>query len=1354
MLEQLAAYIPIDRRLAMTGGRPLPEKSRGAVLTADISGFTPLTAALAQSLGPKRGAEELARLLNNVYDQIIAEVHRYAGSVIGFSGDAISCWFDDEAAADSGTARAVTSGLAIQEAIKQFSQVKTPAGDTFSIAIKVAISAGPARRFVVGAPEILVYDVMAGQPVDNVALVERLTQMGEVLIDAHAAALLGDRVVLTEQRYDAGRQDPFHLVQEMREPAAAAPWPTVLAEALSEDQARPWILPPVLKRLRAGQASFLSELRPAVALFLNFSGLDYEQDEAVSQKLDAYIRWAQNVLARYEGYLLQLTIGDKGSYLYAAFGAPLAHDDDPARAAAAALTLRQIPPALSFIASVSIGLSQGRMRAGPYGSPTRRSYGAIGEETNMAARLMSQAGPGQILLRETVASIIEEHFQLRSLGEISLKGAKAPVKVYELLAERRPALHKPEILFHHPIFGREEELAQLTRCLDRSAAGRGCVVKVVGDAGIGKSHLAAEAAARAQDKMRLLSGSCQSVNQGMAYAPWQPIFRALLGWQEPPWSDSPAALQEQQTAPLLAQLEKEYPQWAVRLPLLGDLTGLPIAGNRTTAALEPKMRQEALFALAVDMIRHWAAAQPLCIFLDDIHWMDEASLNLTLALARAAGQTPLCLLLAHRPLADDEQAVFAELEKLPHQTTYHLSELPDAAVAQLIHNYLQGEATPLLAALVQNRAQGNPFYAEELLDNLRESGAIVQVERQWRLAEPIIQLLRRADCVTRRNGEWVLANDAPLSAVDMGIPDSVYATILSRIDRLDEQYKLTMKVASVIGRLFNFRLLRQTHPTAPPDDQLAQELAEMQQRDFIRRQTAPAARPDEETTYFFKHNTVQEVVYDTLLFAQQRALHQAVSEALEKINPEEITQLAYHSYAGEDWPHALRYQILAGRRARQLFANREGIDYFRKALHCAEQLPAQETVLERQEIQLTLGELLATTGRYETAQQHLAEALSLAQASGAWEAEARACRWMARAYELQGQYPPALEWIQKGLLALDSEETAETAELLFIAGLINIRQGEYESAQELTKLGQQIAAQLDDASTLARAYSLQGLLARQRGNNTQAVEHFQQTLALYQEAANLSGMALAQNQLATAYFDAGQLDDAGLYYRQARAIFRDMGDAYNQALADNNLGGIALKQEKVDEALSFYQKALQAMEQIGGSLWVLGALHMNLGHAFLRRQDLERAGRHLQTSQDYYRQAQARDFLPELHRLLAETALAGHDLDEAAKQAQQSLQLARELGMRGEEGTTLRVLGETALARGEIEPAANYLSQSLDMLEEVADEYEWAATLLSLARLQWRQGERESARQSAAGCLPIFERMGATVKAKAAKDLL
>jgi CheY-like chemotaxis protein/class 3 adenylate cyclase/predicted metal-dependent HD superfamily phosphohydrolase len=423
-VEPLCVYLPMDRRQALFRGETLPDRTAGAALVADISGFTPLTVALAQELGRQRGAEELTRLLNQVYGALIAEVHRDGGSVIGFSGDAITCWLDG----DDGL-RAIACGLAMQGAMAAFASVSTPSGTAVSLSIKVAVAAGPVRRFLVGDPHVQKIDVIAGQTLDHLALAEQQAGRGEVVATADLVERASEQITVGEWRIEAETGQRFGVVRGLAVPVVPRPWPELPPNSLPNEQCRPWLLGPVYRRLVSGTRQFLAELRPAVALFLQFGGIDYDHDDEAGARLDAFVCWVQSIVDRYEGSLIQLTIGDKGSYLYAAFGAPLAHDDDAVRAVEAALLLQSPPTALAFITGIQTGVAAGRVRAGAYGSSAQRTYGALGESTNLAARLMLAATDG-ILCDETVFEAARRRLSFHALPPIRVKGKAEPVAVY------------------------------------------------------------------------------------------------------------------------------------------------------------------------------------------------------------------------------------------------------------------------------------------------------------------------------------------------------------------------------------------------------------------------------------------------------------------------------------------------------------------------------------------------------------------------------------------------------------------------------------------------------------------------------------------------------------------------------------------------------------------------------------------------------------------------------------------------------------------------------------------------------------------------------------------------------------
>ena len=491
MKESCSAYLPRDRLVSLATAEPLPEEASGSVLFADISGFTPLTEAYEAHLGSRRGGEELTRVLNDVYAELIGEVERQRGSVIGFAGDAITCWF----AGDDG-ARAVATGLAMQAGMDRFKAVPSPAGGTIALGLKAAVTIGQVRRFVVGREDVQRVDVLAGDPVYRVAELEHLAERGEVLVDAAGRAALDGRGQFGEPREADGIQG--WPVLQMAVVPRVEPWPELDSLTVPDEQVDAWMIAAIRSRYRSGLGEFFTELRPATTLFMKFEGIDFERDEEAPTKLDGFFRGVQEIITELGGVVHQLTLGDKGSFLYAAFGAPVSHEDDTRRALSATLRLRALADDSPHIAAVKFGVGRGTTRTGAYGGPTRRSYGVLGDQVNLAARLMGKAAPGQILVSDPAAREVRTQFQLRELAPIRVKGKSMPITVYSLEGElERHARRRADQAYALPMVGRASELAAALDCLERARGGRGQAVLLQAEAGLGKGRLAAEIQARA-----------------------------------------------------------------------------------------------------------------------------------------------------------------------------------------------------------------------------------------------------------------------------------------------------------------------------------------------------------------------------------------------------------------------------------------------------------------------------------------------------------------------------------------------------------------------------------------------------------------------------------------------------------------------------------------------------------------------------------------------------------------------------------------------------------------------------------------------------------------------------------------
>src|SRR5690606_9907943 len=351
-----------------------------------------------------------------------------------------------------------------------------------------------------------------------------LAASGDVIVDdATAAAVKG---WLRTEQIDEGahRVAPFEGLSASSADFRAPP----VSDDL--DQLRPWLLPTVRRRLEAGEGEFLTELRPVAALFMRFGGIDYDNDSEAISKLDEFVSWVQREVGGVGGSVVQLTIGEKGNYLYAVFGAPASFGDDAHRCASAATRLRRAASRFDFVSEVRIGLGYGTARTGAYGGTTRRTYGVLGPETDMAARLMGLAPPGAAYASPAFVRACRDGFEFNLVMTVPVKGSPQPVAISELVgAEGRSTLIREVSDRTRPFVGRESELAVLSECLMSARFGRGQAIQLTAEAGMGKSQLVAAALeAVGTGDLEVLSGACQPFEGEAPYRVWSTVFNDLL----------------------------------------------------------------------------------------------------------------------------------------------------------------------------------------------------------------------------------------------------------------------------------------------------------------------------------------------------------------------------------------------------------------------------------------------------------------------------------------------------------------------------------------------------------------------------------------------------------------------------------------------------------------------------------------------------------------------------------------------------------------------------------------------------------------------------------------------------------
>jgi class 3 adenylate cyclase/predicted ATPase len=1348
LIDVVAAHLPPYLAAAVlrdpVPGRPGGQFFDGTAMFADISGFTAMSEKLSRS--GREGAEEIGGLINRYCTVMLAILREHGGQLINFGGDALLGLFQEPHSAT----RAAQSAWAMQQAMAQFALTRTSAGE-FPLQMKVALKRGRFFAAQLGDASGMKYGLF-GADVNATASAESAARAGQVIFDRVTAEALTidhrlspladhDRYFLLERVAPA---DSLRTTLERFTRPIDSPTLTDLRLLIRQLDALAAYLPTGLPRRLATEARRVTNLegehRLVTVLFANVHGwgeiadrLGANRETEIVAALNRIYLSIQNAAQQFGGVVNKIDLYDHGDKILALFGAPIAHEDDVERAVRTALALQRALNSANPIdnrrASAQIGLSYGYVYAGYVGAAWRQEYTVMGDTVNLAARLMTVCEPGGVIVNDAVRRRAQALFELAARGEVRVKGKSQPISIFAVQGLRAV----PEPLrglegMQAPLVGRASEWSRLLAAFDQLRLGRGQIVSISGEAGLGKSRLVGELRQSASD-VAWLSGHCLSFTEAASYALFQQIVRQLIELAADETGYTAARRLREQVGELLPPDHAE-----ASLPYLLTFLNLPLDDELAEAVrfldAEALQRRTFVAVRSLMLARYRAARRPLSVLLEDVHWIDQASAALLDFLLPLVDQLPIVFLLVFRPERDKtcwRLHERAAREFVHCSTTIALEPLTGEAGAQLLH-----ELVPLvewpddLRDMILQRTDGNPLYVEEVLRTLIDNHTLEPAgDGQWRLARAVGALM---------------------------VPDTLQGVMMTRLDRLDEDSRRAAQIAAVVGRSFSYDIIARLVDDSAA--RLHRQLATLQQHEVVRE----AARVPQ-LSYAFLQNLMQEVCYATLLARLRRAYHLKIVDYLETTAPRDgsstahVALAAYHAFAGQDWPRALHYQVQAGEQARRLFANHEAIDHFEKALQCATQLAEEDTRRPRQEIQAALGELLTVTSQYERAEPQLVHSEDLAHELSDAEAQARACRWLAHLHELRGDYGLAFDAIQRGLNVVDQYPCTEAAELHLIAGIIHTRQGEASAALRECGIALAIAQQLNAIAVLARAYNLLGVI-RLRDHSVLALADFQTALAWYEQIGDLHGQAKSHNLVANAASNLGQWHDADRHYRQARELFDQIGDVYYTAVTDNNLGDIAISQDRLDDAVQFFQRALQALERSGSSPYILGILHMNLGHTHVRRGEIDLAWPSLRSSRELFERAQARDFLPELERHCAEAALARNQWIEADQHIQHSLALADELGMRAERGQSRRVQGEWYLKQQQLSEAETILRQSLNDLEAVGNRYELARAQLLLAQVQMINGQITEAQSALQTCLIVFEALSAQREIDAARRLL
>lgn len=677
------------------------------------------------------------------------------------------------------------------------------------------------------------------------------------------------------------------------------------------------------------EAQPAGERRVVTALFC-----DVVNSTAMAEQLDPE-EWAELMneafqtltrpIVRLEGTVIRLM----GDAVLALFGAPAAHEDDPRRAVLAALEMlnaaqtfaQEIKRRHQLDFQVRIGINTGPVVTGNVTSAGSVEYTAMGDAVNVAARMEQTAQPGTIQVSKETHRLVAPLFEMEARGTIELKGKSEPTETYRVLGTKaQPGRLRGIHGVSAPLIGREREFTQLKEALERVRQGSGQVVCLIGEAGLGKSRLLEELR-KEWERTNPLTNWEQ--NQGIAYDSSRPyglfqnFARGMFGIE---LADTPEVIHRKVDSGLRARggsdeavaLCSVTMERVIAAKVLHDAPDFPA-----------DVIKKDIYELAYPAFRASSLARgPTVLVVDDLHWADQASVDLLNHVMQLVDEVPVLMLLAFRPERQSpawQAKVKAETDYPHRYTEIVLRPLDERGTQELISALLRIADLPNeLRQLILRKTEGNPYFVEEVVRTLIEQGVVYQTEDGLR---------------------W----KATTKLEEIAIPDTLQALLMARIDRLDQETRAVLQLAAVIGRSFYYRVLKEISDSALTVDK---HLHSLERVELLRQ----AARLPE-LEYIFKHELARDAAYGTILQRRRRELHRQVGEAIERLFPERLEENAHRlgqhfALAGEH-ERALRYYTMAGEAAAGLFANAEAARHYARACEAAGRIGLAGQELER-----------------------------------------------------------------------------------------------------------------------------------------------------------------------------------------------------------------------------------------------------------------------------------------------------------------------------------------------------------------------------------------------------------------------
>jgi class 3 adenylate cyclase/tetratricopeptide (TPR) repeat protein len=1075
------------------------------------------------------------------------------------------------------------------------------------------------------------------------------------------------------------------------------------APSIDLDQPRSYTPKHLADKILAGRSSIEGERKLVTVLFAdvgNYTSISEKVDpEEIHRIMDGCFKILMDEIHRYEGTINQFT----GDGVMALFGAPVAHEDNAQRACYASLAIQKAMEDYSEKVKndcgvefkMRIGLNSGPVIVGSIGDDLRMDYTAVGDTTNLAARIQQAAKPGEVWTSQETRNIVQDYFQDESVGEIPLKGKAQPQAIYRIVSERAGVRTRFEAGFVRGItelVGRNAEMEALRAAFVRVKGGDAQVVDVVGEAGVGKSRLVYEFQKGVGEEAIYLAGICVHHGRNINFLPVIDVVKAAFGIEEGMTAEEAGNRITRKAVQGLAPM----------IPFYRGLLSLEV-DDPTFRTLNPEGRKFGTFEAVKNILLTLSEEKPLVLFLEDVQWMDKISEEFFAYLSRCILGHPVLMLAAYRPDGSPSWAQGTHYQRLG------LEPLSSNFSIRLVRNILGGVVLePELEQKIVDKTEGNPLFVEEIVRELLDRGDLVRAGDRYICKHPIDQC---------------------------EIPNTVQGVLAARMDRLSQDLKRTVQVASVIGKAFAFRLLKSIMELG---DELRAHLTNLVGLEILYEK---ALYPELE--YIFRHTLTQEVAYDSLLKQRRQEIHSRIARTIEDLYGERLEEhyemLAHHYERSGNPEKAVQFLILAAEKSNQNSAARAACELFSKAFEVAEGagmvLDPETEVRSRQGLAAAsqdVGDIDTASAEYrksiEMTRRHGLIDYEMAGLSGlAWT------MWWAPIATMKDE---VIRFYEEAIArAREVGNKAVESRILTVKGLyIFLLGGRYHGLEryrgnEIIAEAERMALETGDQVAIVYNRVARGISERWLGRPKKAIELTDGLGEVLRSVFNLNQLPGLIFVRGTALAEIGRIEDGMKVLKDGIDICEKFGTAIWLGRLFNSLGycyqeihhpGLAssLNERSEEVARKLMEQYPMGRETAGE---VAAQAKVNLMENLFDQGKSDEAWRLMQSfseeskRDDYDRSRDQRE--SRMNYLAAQILLHRNDLGEAETLIRQNLERAREQQARKREGGFLRLLGEVQFRQGEMDNAIHSLNEAILILKEVGNPRQLWQAHASLASL-------------------------------------